>query len=138
MKHCCFNVEVSLSPMCSMQGAFLGGEGFSPPNVRSRVGHFGSKPQISHPSWSKLVQKIRFVLKILIKIGTICLILSYFVSIGHILSHLVLFCLIKSFSSLICVIYGTYLSWSRTFLVGQLLTKSIKVDQICQYPSLTG
>ena len=58
----------------------------------------------------------------------------YFISICHILSHLVLFCLIKSYFPLICVIYGTFFSWSMTFLVGQSLTKSIKVGQNCRYP----
>ena len=60
--------------------------------------------------------------------------MSYFVSICHILSHLVLFCLIKSYFPLICVIYGMFFSWSMTFLVGQSLTKSIKVGQNCRYP----
>ena len=83
-----------------------------PPNVRSRVGHFGSKPQISHPSWSKLVQKIRFVLIFLIKIGTICLILSYFVSIGHILTHLVKFCPFQSYFAHIMSYLWSFFSWS--------------------------
>ena len=68
------------------------------------------------------------------KFDTICLKLSYFASIGHILFDFILFCLIKNFFPLICVIYGMFFSWSMTFLVGQSLTKSIKVGQQGRYP----
>ena len=60
--------------------------------------------------------------------------MCYFVSICNFLSHLVLFCLIKSYFPLICVIYGMSFSWTLIFLVGQSLTKSIKVRQNCRYP----
>ena len=101
--------------------------GFPPPNVRSRVGHFGSKPQISHPSWSKLVQKIRFVLNFLLKIGTICLILSCFVSIGHILTHLVKFGLFQSYFTHIISYLWYFFSWSTSHQID-------KVGQIVDAP----
>merc|ERR1712055_1862 len=72
----------------------------------------GKKPQIFPPSWSKLVQKIRFVLKNLIKIGTICLILYYFFSIGHILTYLVKFCLFQSYFAHIMSYLWFFFSWS--------------------------
>ena len=61
--------------------------------------------------------------------------MSYFVSIGQILSQLVIFCLIWPYFvylnlilPILCVIYGT-------FLVGTLLSESIKLVKIVDTPT---
>ena len=96
-------------------------------NIHSRVGHFGQNLQFSPLTWSKLVQKLRFVLNFLIKIGTICLILSYFVSIGHILTHLVKFCLFQPYFTHIMSYLWYFFSWSISHQID-------KVGQIIDVP----
>merc|ERR1712055_735506 len=77
------------------------------------------------PSWSFLVKttnfptelvkidpKNTFRLYFLIKIGKICLILSYFLLIGHILTYLVKFCLFQSYFDHIMSYLWYFFSWS--------------------------
>ena len=74
-----------------------------------------------------MVQKICFNLTFLIKIGTICLILSYFVSIGHILTYLVKFCLFQSYFAHIMSYLWYFFSWSISHQID-------KVGQIVDAP----
>ena len=105
--------------------SWWGGDTPSQPNVLSRVGHKWSKPLILPSNLVIIGQKLHFVLILKKKIGTICLIMSYFVSIAHIMYHLDLFCLTKFYYPHVCYLW--YISsWSMTFLVYQSLTKSIK------------
>ena len=60
---------------------------------------------------------------------------GHFVSIGHILSHLVKFSLFQSyFVHIMCYIYGTFLVGQSTFLVGQSFTKLINLVKFVDTP----
>ena len=106
------------------------------PHVSFRVGHFWSNPSISPRfghNWSKKKKK-RFVLiqkkKKLVQFVS----LSYFVSIGHILSHLVKFVYFSLILLILCAIYGTFLVGQSSFLIGQSSTKSVKLVKIIKAP----
>ena len=60
--------------------------------------------------------------------------LSYFVSIGHILSHLVKFVYFSLILLILCAIYGTFLVGQSSFLIGQSSTKSVKLVKIINAP----
>ena len=69
---------------------------------------------------------VSFLVIYLFWIVKICFIMSYLVSIGHILSHLVLFCLFKSYFTLIMCYLWYLFSWS-------IIHRIDKVGQNCQH-----
>merc|ERR1711872_726641 len=80
----------------------------------------------SFPSWSFWVKTSNFPPE-LVKIGQICLILCYFVSIGHILTHLVKFCPFQSFFAHVISYLWSFFSWSISDQIN-------KVGQIVDAP----
>ena len=106
-----------------------GGGGLPSANVCSRVGHRWSKSPIL-PNNLILIDQINMLcLDIFLKSGTICLILSYFVSIGHILSHLVKFCLFQSYFAHIMCYFWYLFSWSIILFSWSDIHQIAKISQ---------
>ena len=110
---------------------WVGGLPPHPSNDHSRVGQSWLKPPISSLNWSLLVKKSCFDFIFLNNV------MSYFVSIGHILSNLVKFCLFQSyFAHIMCYLWYLF-SWSVILFSWSVIHQIDKVGQNCRCPPPT-